>query len=73
MIDGTGSSGTLVLDFVDANDTVQVVAASEISGFTIIEVRHGTVDFTALGWVSCRTTRCRWDLGRSLPMPNISN
>lgn len=49
LINGAGSSGTLVLDFVDANDTVQVVAASEISGFTVIEVRHGTVDFTALG------------------------
>ncbi|MCR9152190.1 MAG: VCBS domain-containing protein, partial [Rhodobacteraceae bacterium] len=40
--------GTLTIAFDDADDTLVLSAASDISGFTRIEVVRGTVDFTAV-------------------------
>lgn len=41
-------SGTITFDFADADDTVVLAAASNISGFTALEVVAGTLDVTAV-------------------------
>ncbi|WP_430464782.1 hypothetical protein [Tabrizicola sp.] len=46
-VDASGS-GVLTFDFEHFKDTVVLSAESRLSGFTTIEVKGGTVDFTAL-------------------------
>lgn len=49
VINGSGASGILVLNFEDATDVVVLDPTSDISGFNVIVVQNGTVDFSALG------------------------
>ncbi|WP_158547814.1 beta strand repeat-containing protein [Rhodosalinus sediminis] len=44
-LDANGAgSGTLVLDFIDENDTLTLTADSDFGSFTALEIQDGTVD-----------------------------
>lgn len=45
---GAGGTGTLTLQFADADDTVALAAASDLTGYTTLAIVSGTVDVTAV-------------------------
>ncbi|MDA0961661.1 MAG: hypothetical protein O2898_01935, partial [Proteobacteria bacterium] len=52
---GAGGSGTLELRFADAEDTVTLAAASDLSGYTTLAITAGTVDVTAVNLAGIAT------------------
>jgi hypothetical protein len=45
---GAGGTGTLTMRFTDAEDTVTLDAASDLTGYTALAITAGTVDVTAV-------------------------